>query len=148
MIWWLWHFVKTFYLKISEMIYYNTIWHHIIWYEEVYNIYHKNIYYKLGLGLYCTYYIICFTISGMFVIQPCEDDLLSTMKLKSRRKKIIFALAETHEIVSHLIPFYRTNVFHFGRTAVFKHNSSNFNPLNFQGTYQSMLWIINLKTKI
>ena len=26
--------------------------------------------------------------------------------------------------------YYRTYVFHFGRTAVFKHNSSTFNPLN------------------
>ena len=44
----------------------------------------------------------------------------------------ILALAETQKIISHLIPFYRTNVFHFGRTAVFKYNSSNFNSLNLE----------------
>ena len=42
----------------------------------------------------------------------------------------ILALAETQRMISHLIPFYRSQVFDFGRTAVFKHNSSTFNPLN------------------
>ena len=44
----------------------------------------------------------------------------------------ILTLAETQKIISHLIPFYRTYVFHFDRTAVFKHNSSIFNPLNLE----------------
>ena len=172
MIWWLWHFVKTFYLKISnlntvqaywnDILQYNTIWHNMIWYEEVYNIYHKNIYYKLGLGLYCTYYIICITYniqSSSWKYAHISDfwdvsdstlwrwyHIYDENEMASRHG--ILTLAETQKIISHLIPFYRTYVFHFGRTAVFKHNSSTFNPLNFQGTYQSMLWIINLKTKI
>ena len=152
MIWWLWHFVKTFSLKISDLntvqaywnyiLQYNMTWHNMTW-RSIQYISHKNIYYKLGLGLYCTYYIICITYniqSSSWKYAHRSDfwdvsdstlwrwyHIYDENEMTSRHG--ILALAETQRMISHLIPFYRSQVFDFGRTAVFKHNSSTFNML-------------------
>ena len=151
MIWWLWHFVKTFSLKVPDLNIVQADWSYVLQRNMIKNdmtwrsiqyIPQEYIYYKLGLGLYRTYFIICITYN----IQSSSwkyahrsdfwdvcDPTLRRWYLIDDKNEIatqngILALAEIQKIISHLIPFYRTNVFHLVALLF----SSTFNPLNFE----------------